>query len=128
MVGNTYNVIGWSGYVTTTFLSSNMLGVYVYIYTSNLSAEPWRNAIQPSYKPTNWTGWCIDLGKVAANRHVYSNVCNFQVYDNSGYATYGRALAPSLLIDANNMYVYIGNKDQWTANAAILRISTVLKI
>lgn len=126
--GNTYNVIGWAGFITTTFLSSNMLGLYAYIYTSNLSIEPWKNAVQPSYKPTDWSGWCINLGKVAASRHVYSNIGNFQKYDNGGYATYEGAHNPPLLIDANNMYVHIGNKEVWTANAAILRISTVLKI
>lgn len=105
-----------------------MLGLYAYIYTSNLSIEPWANSIQPSYKPTNWNGWCINLGKVVASRHVYSNICNLQIYDNNKYATYAYALNPPLLIDANNMYVHIGIKEAWIANAAILRLNTVLKL
>ncbi len=128
MTGNTYNVPGWSGSIITTFLSSNMLGVYAYIYTSNLSTDPWSNAVQPSYKPTGYSGWCINLGKVAASRNVYHNVCNFQRYDGGGYATYGGAINPTLIIDANNMYAQIGNQDMWSANAAVLRISAVLKI
>lgn len=128
MTGNTYNVIGWAGSITTTFLSSNMLGVYAYIYTSNLSTDPWSNAVQPSYKPTGYTGWYINLGKVAASRNVYNNVCNLQKYDSGGYATYGGALNPTLVIDANNTYAHIGNQDMWSASAAVLRISTVLKI
>lgn len=105
-----------------------MLGLYAYIYTSNLSIEPWQNATQPSYKPTNWSGWCINLGKVAASRHVYSDICNFQKYDNGEYAKYGGALNPPLLIGADDMYVQIGAKAIWTNGCAILRISTVLKL
>lgn len=125
---NTASVTGWAGSVITTYLSSSMLGLYVFIYTSKLSDEPWKNAVQPAFNPTGSANWFINLGKVAATRHVYHNVCNFQRYDASGYATYGGALETMLMIDANNLYAYIGPASEWTATPAILKISTVLKL
>lgn len=125
---NTTGVTGWEGSVITTFLSSNMLGLYVYIYTANLSTEPWKYAVQPTFNPAGSSEWYINLGKIAASRHVYHNVCNFQRYDTSGYATYGGALNNMLVIDANNMYAHLGPSANWSATAAILRISTVLKL
>lgn len=105
-----------------------MLGVYAYIYTSNLSIEPWKYAVQPTFNPAGSSEWYIDLGKVTASRHVYHNVCNFQRYDTGGYATYGGALNTMLVIDANNMYAHLGAAEAWTATPAVLRISTVLNI
>ena len=105
-----------------------MLGLYVYIYTENLSIQPWKNAVQPSFNPAGSSSWYINLGKVSASRHVYYNVCNFQRYDTGGYATYSGALNTMLLIDANNLYAYLGPGTEWTATPAILRVSTVLKI
>lgn len=126
--GNTASVQGWGGSVITTFLSSNMLGLYVYIYTSILSDQPWKYAVQPSFNPAGSSEWYINLGKVAAGRHVYHNVCNFQIYDANGYATYGGSLNTMLLIDADNMYVHVGSSTAWTATPAVLRIHTVLEI
>ena len=105
-----------------------MLGLYVYIYTSNLSREPWKCAVQPTFNPAGSSEWYINLGKVSASRHVYHNVCNFQKYDTSGYATYGGALSNMLIIDANNMYAHVGPGANWSPTPAILRISTVLKL
>lgn len=129
-MGNTVNVEGWAGTVTTTFLSSNMLGLHVYIYTSLLSQQPWIHAVQPSYNPAGSNIWYVDLGKVAAGNKTYAfnNVCNFQRYDTSGYATYDNALNPILRISEDNMYVQVGEASMWLSSPAILRISTVLKL
>lgn len=105
-----------------------MLGLYVYIYTSNLSAEPWSNAVQPTFNPAGSGEWYINLGKVAASRRVFYNVCDLQKYDTGGYSTYGGSLCPMLLIDSNNMYAHVGPKTVWSASAAILRIHTVLNV
>lgn len=126
--GNVASVEGWEGSVITTFLSANMLGVYTYLYTALLSDKPWKYAVQPSFNPAGSSAWYINLGKVAARRLVFHNVCNFQRYDAGGYATYNGALNTMLLIDSNNMYAYIGAAKEWTATSAVLRISTVLNI
>lgn len=113
-------------------LSSNTLGVYAYIYTTDLAIAPWQNAVQPSVNPAGSDIWYINLGQacvsVGANMCKFENVCNLQTYDTSYYAGYGGALNPTLWIGANNMYVQIGAKAIWTNGCAILRISTVLKL
>lgn len=128
----TVTASGWAGTITTTLLSSNMLGLYAYIYTANLAVAPWQNAVQPSVNPAGSEIWYINLGKscvsVGANMRKFENVCNFQVYDTGKYAKYGGALNPTLWIGADNMYVQIGAKDIWTNDCAVLRISTVLKL
>lgn len=105
-----------------------MLGVYTYIYTALLSDKPWKYAVQPSFNPAGSSEWYINLGKVTASRHVFHNVCNLQKYDTGGYATYSGALNNMLVIDSNNMYAHLGAASVWTATAAVLRISTVLKL
>lgn len=128
----TVTASGWDGTVTTTLLSSNMLGLYVYIYTANLAGAPWQNAVQPSVNPAGSDIWYINLGKscvsVGANMRKFENVCNLQAYDASQYAKYGGGLNPTLWIGADNMYVQIGAKAMWTSSCAILRISTVLRL
>ena len=107
-----------------------MLGLHVYLYTALLSKEPWRYAVQLSYNPVGSNIWYVNLGKVTASNKTYAfdNVCDFQKYDTSGYATYGNALNPTLRISSDNMYVQIGEASMWSACAAILRISTALKL
>lgn len=123
---------GWTGTITTTLLSSNTLGVYAYIYTTDLAIEPWQNAVQPSVNPAGSDIWYINLGQacvsVGANMRKFENVCNLQTYNTNYNAGYDGALDPTLWIGANNMYVQIGANSMWTSSPAILRISTALKI
>lgn len=123
---------GWAGAVTTTLLSSRVLGLYAYIYTADFSGAPWQNAVQPSVNPAGSNVWYINLGKscvsVGASMHKFENVCNLQTYDTSYYAKYGGALNPTLWIGADNMYVQIGANAMWTSGPAILRISAALNL
>lgn len=129
-ISNTINVSGWAGTVSTMYISHYQVILSAYIYTANLATEPWKHAVQPSNNPAGSTVWYINLGKITARGipHTFYQVCNFQKYDAGGYATYVGALNPTLRIDKDNMYVQIGQQNMWTANAAILRISTVLNL
>lgn len=129
-VSNTINVAGWTGTVTTSYLPYNQVVLNAYIYTENLAMEPWKRAVQPSYNPVGSNIWYINLGKITAHGKTcaFYEVCNLQTYDASGYARYAGALNPTLRIDKDNLYVQVGEQSMWTSNAAVLRISTVLKI
>lgn len=107
-----------------------MLGLYSFIYTSNLSLAPWQNAVQPSHNLAGSNIWYINLGKVAVSgNYILNDVCEFQKYDASSYAAiYGGALNPSLNISNSNIYAQIGEAKIWSANAAVLRLNTVLKL
>lgn len=127
---STAGVPGWAGSITVTYLPHNMIGLYSYIYTAKLSEEPWKNAVQPTHNLAGSDIWYINLGKIAvAGNYIFNNISELQKYDaTSDTATYGGALNPVLNISSSNMYAQIGDAKMWSANAAVLRINTVLKL